>query len=81
MTKSLIAAAFGGVLASGFLTVSAPVANAYPNCPLNVPWDVYQNCILQGRTAAVPPPGPPRGLQCPPNLPALTGQRGPGPCG
>jgi hypothetical protein len=28
MKKSLIAAAFGGVLASGFLTVSTPVAHA-----------------------------------------------------
>jgi hypothetical protein len=31
MRKAIIAATFGGVLASGFLTVSAPMANA--NCP------------------------------------------------
>ena len=56
MRKSVIAATFGGVLAAGFLTVSAPVAHAYPLCDPNIfpggPPAYYQiceqNCAQQG---------------------------------
>jgi hypothetical protein len=43
MKRTFIAATFGGVLAAGFLTVSAPVAHAYPLCDRYV-GQFQQNC-------------------------------------
>jgi hypothetical protein len=58
MRKSIIAAIFGGVLASGFLTVSAPVASAAPGLPAfcNLPY--YQLSWQQIQVCGPPTNGP-----------------------
>ena len=52
--SSLIAATFGGVLAAGFLTVSAPVAHAGPPCYTTGTGSPTQACAdcIQANTRA-----------------------------
>jgi hypothetical protein len=85
MKKSIIAAA-GGVLAAGFLTVSAPpVAHAVPAEPCNAGWTApgCLDCVMQynysvncGYYNAHPGVGPPvnQPFICPPSGVAISGQ-------
>lgn len=65
MKRAFIAAAFGGVLASGFLTVSAPAAHALPCDAATFGTQVCRDCLTaQGSIFACTSAKPSQGNGC-----------------